>query len=58
MKNYMEMRAAGLMKFTIAQGLLDIKRREKSVLEGHKKRKRTLQSILIKLNNARDVFAY
>ena len=54
----MEMRAAGLMKFTIAQGLLDIKRREKSVLEGHKKRKRTLQSILIKLNNARDVFAY
>ena len=33
MKNYFEMRAAGLMKFTIAKGLLSIKRREKDVMQ-------------------------
>ena len=51
------MRAAGLMKFTIAKGLQNIKNKRKEVMEQHKKRKRHLSQILVKLNNARDVIA-
>ena len=57
MKNHLEMRAAGLMKFTIAKGLQNIKNKRKEVMEQHKKRKRHLSQILVKLNNARDVIA-